>query len=398
MYESRTRSTGNQYATTYTQNTINGVKYNVGIYRVWMPLGHAQTVMGYWGKKPLYPLLNPHPCTMSKTSTVSEPGSGFVELTPTWRTDIWGDIAAQIMRSNVAFSAPIQSEYLQTHSGPVVKAYSKAYSPQFDGLTNLGELRETLKMLRNPLAGLQGLVKKFFAKPRRVKRLSPDRYRHYIADQWLEYRYGIMPLIYTAQDLIDMSVYLAMMENAYPVRSGSYFQKPVQRLSVGGPVSAEMSASGYVDITRDVRCGVTLIARSTMDNSWQNVWGLTASDIPSTVWELIPFSFVVDWFSNVGNWIRAITPSNRVKIIASSCSVTTSEIWTVYATSLIAANGKTGRCTSRCIREKKALERRTSIPVPVLPSMDIRFLKNLKRPLDSIALLLKPVERLFRRK
>lgn len=37
-------------------------------------------------------------------------------------------------------------------------------------------------------------------------------------------------------------------------------------------------------------------------------FGFTISDIPSAAWELIPFSFVVDWFAGVGNYISAITP------------------------------------------------------------------------------------------
>jgi hypothetical protein len=42
--------------------------------------------------------------------------------------------------------------------------------------------------------------------------------------------------------------------------------------------------------------------------------GLRDQDIPVTVWELVPWSFVVDWFVNVGDWIQAVTPNPSVTV------------------------------------------------------------------------------------
>jgi hypothetical protein len=35
-------------------------------------------------------------------------------------------------------------------------------------------------------------------------------------------------------------------------------------------------------------------------------WGTSAQDIVAAAWERIPFSFVADWFINVGDWLASL--------------------------------------------------------------------------------------------
>jgi hypothetical protein len=42
--------------------------------------------------------------------------------------------------------------------------------------------------------------------------------------------------------------------------------------------------------------------------------GLRGRDIPSLLWELTPWSFVVDWFANVGTWLQAVVPDPSISI------------------------------------------------------------------------------------
>jgi hypothetical protein len=49
--------------------------------------------------------------------------------------------------------------------------------------------------------------------------------------------------------------------------------------------------------------------------------GLHLSNLPSSIWEAIPFSFVADWVINLGDWIRAVTPKAGVKILATGVTV-----------------------------------------------------------------------------
>ena len=47
--------------------------------------------------------------------------------------------------------------------------------------------------------------------------------------------------------------------------------------------------------------------------SIRHALGLDLQSVPATIWESVPFSFVEDWFVNVGDWLGASMPNPRVK-------------------------------------------------------------------------------------
>lgn len=65
-------------------------------------------------------------------------------------------------------------------------------------------------------------------------------------------------------------------------------------------------------------------------------WGLTFREFLPTVWELTPWSFLVDYFLNVGNLMNAISYHNTTMVYA-SLSKRTDSIW-----SCVARPGKAG--------------------------------------------------------
>lgn len=48
--------------------------------------------------------------------------------------------------------------------------------------------------------------------------------------------------------------------------------------------------------------------------------GLRARDLPSTVYEATPLSWVVDYFTNVGTWLQAMTPNPDIEIQGTWCT------------------------------------------------------------------------------
>jgi hypothetical protein len=64
----------------------------------------------------------------------------------------------------------------------------------------------------------------------------------------------------------------------------------------------------YLDTYTDeviIKCGLVYDAKLHVSD----YLGLNLRAIPSTAWELIPFSFIVDWFVNVQEYIRALSAS-----------------------------------------------------------------------------------------
>lgn len=135
-----------------------------------------------------------------------------------------------------------------------------------------------------------------------------------IADLWLEFHFGWEPLVsdvHAAIDLLDKPVptehftsHSRYVEGAYTVgktySSREYFKARYQgraRATVWG--SFEVT---NLDLYRAQRMGLT------------NPFVLG--------WELIPFSFVVDWFANVGEYLESFDGTLGLRLVSAGYSTT----------------------------------------------------------------------------
>jgi hypothetical protein len=154
----------------------------------------------------------------------------------------------------------------------------------------------------------------------------------FAASTWLEYSYGWKPLL---GDVYSSSVALAavMVKHSNAIRTCSargqanvskVIETPVRnwvlRNSVNRSVSVKMSVSYKID-----EGAVNPI----------NVFGLQNPYI--VAWELVPFSFVADWFIPIGNALQNLTATNGLTFVGgytvtkrtdtSSCSYSPGTPW-----------------------------------------------------------------------
>lgn len=142
---------------------------------------------------------------------------------------------------------------------------------------------------------------------------------------WLEYRYGWSPLV---MDIVDTMKALDteivdLLRNQRRVGKTAFKatakEEASRQSSTDNPINDVDGGSGIWRLDIDQQVNVSAYAYYGYNTS-----GLTsrfndfgAFDVPRAIWELVPFSFIVDWFTPIGDWLGALTPKIGVEIYAS---------------------------------------------------------------------------------
>lgn len=173
----------------------------------------------------------------------------------------------------------------------------------------LGELRETLHMMRRPAQGIRDGLSRYLkdAKKRARGVKTPKRKNRVIAATWLEYTFGWSPLIADVYDGAKAVGRVVSSINDKPEKVRAESNGEDVSISEGSCGLANCTWSYEITTKGKVRANLSgavnfEIARP---HSVQSAFGLRPHDFFPTVWELIPYSFVVDYFSNIGDIISA---------------------------------------------------------------------------------------------
>jgi hypothetical protein len=215
-----------------------------------------------------------------------------------------------------------------------MKFYKKARAAQrrCQGGVIIGELLETIHMVRNAAKNGRKIFDHFtrdvYRKARRpvgalsrrkpgtglnrpVKR--PKSLDHIIADSWLEFALGWVP---TVNDVKDGSEALARIHErarrefvpvtAFSENRDQIYLAPSLITIPGSPVS-------FTSITtkeRTVKVKYYGRVRVALDNVFFEdavTLGLSVSDVLPTAWNLLPWTFLLDYFTNIGDVIEALS-------------------------------------------------------------------------------------------
>jgi len=177
---------------------------------------------------------------------------------------------------------------------------------QLQGLVSAGEFGETLRMLRNPAKALFEGIGGYLSSARRRAKKAPKKHRKRILqDTWLEYSFGWAPLVSDIEGAYKALHDLPLDE--YKLCRVQVSRNYQQSIAVGTQYLGEFAwnwesnttGSGSVKAYGEVNVNCTDASGSLAR------FGVRASEFLPTVWELIPYSFVADYFSNIGNVIAA---------------------------------------------------------------------------------------------
>lgn len=282
------------------------------------------------------------------------------------------------------------------HVEAATQARAGIADPTFAGATFVAEISDAVKLFTSPFGALKDFFKDvqrdrnrgLLARAKADSKLSVGSY---ISKHWLYYRYGIMPILYSIEDAGDALTTLEGWAKPRVVSRGTASDDHTVYKTQTGAGNPNWYVARDIETNHryEVRCGVIY------EVTEQNTFGASLQDVPAALWEIVPFSFVVDWLFNVNDYIKAITPKVGVKVLG--------EWTTVKHIRDTQADGySTGRKHGASITyladptSSESLRTETKQRVPVMarsgvtwsPTDFIGSVVGRKRVLDTIALAL----------
>lgn len=171
----------------------------------------------------------------------------------------------------------------------VMRAAAAMYSKGHDTLTFLAELHKTRDMF-------SGVARKMYRAYRRGK---PRKEDFDVAGAWLGVRYGVRPLIY---DIIDIEKAINMLDEEkkrtrFTQRAGSSYSYTEEEVIPGRWSGGDQETSIVTTYNISVRGSITADFKP-------NAFSF---NLLRTGWELVPYSFVVDWMIDIGTYLEAMS-------------------------------------------------------------------------------------------
>lgn len=176
----------------------------------------------------------------------------------------------------------------------------------FHGGVFLGEIREVIRMIRRPARSLRdGLDDYYWHAKRRVRGVAGNKRRNEIVgNTWLEYSFGWKPLIHDLEDgfkavnRLNERILRPIWDfcNAETSTASTSSERTGligQIVNVREMLQCNVKYQGAVDCTP---------LSPTRANA--HLFGFRPEEIVPTIWELIPYSFLVDYFINIGEIIN----------------------------------------------------------------------------------------------
>jgi len=204
---------------------------------------------------------------------------------------------------------------------------------------SIKELPETIRMVCNPF----GLLKSHWRK--QVEKLSASQLAKKNANVWLEYQYGWNSTYIDFKNFAKSSSrYLSSLERytqtaleRYGKKSNTILQAPAPTISNSDwstfksyVTSNTGHSPGYVPFSRIVfspgvlTTNVSCLATNALNASVSRLaklsfaYGLNPNQLLESIWEALPYSFVVDWFVNMDLLWRQPRIQNALGALASA--------------------------------------------------------------------------------
>lgn len=318
-------------------------------------------------------------------------GTGYRCHSPTVPADVW-EVNGNLFPFYVAFFG---GSYSSAPSAGWIPSVMHVIDPNdiADAVTEvstsvLSERGRSKQNLFESMAELDkslGMLSQCLSNCEKILHRTPFRKKiDAAANAYLLYRYGMRPLV---QDI-----------------SGIMDSLHVKTRVIRESTRAHVTLSGVHSESRDTDVGVIrnavnlsvsdeLVIRATSYDEYSIdkafAAGISLKGLLTTPWELVPFSFVADWFSNVGDVIGAYAPTPGFTQLGSCVSLNRTLTCTYSAgiTTSLNSGYVLDRGVSGSLSVTRVEKSRQALAAPHLVVRSNFGFQNLTRCLDAAALL-----------
>ena len=209
--------------------------------------------------------------------------------------------------------------------------------------------------------------------PRR-KKITTRRVEMSFHEKWLEWHFAIAPVM---EDLYNL-IFRQRVQHGSKIR--------VRATQSATEVDSGKDWAGAWYTTNTVKVRKTLVGYAEITDPALASGNYVGLDPTKFVWDILPFSFVVDWFFNVGQWIDTISTPGWAVIDTSVTTLTKKRSVTHAYCIMKATTGSYSTLGSGVVREEVTYDRQITSP----PSVKLAWQGGVDsgwRAITSLALL-----------
>jgi hypothetical protein len=180
---------------------------------------------------------------------------------------------------------------------------------QFQGGVFLAEIRDTIRGIRQPLKAIRDGLTRYHHSAKKLKgKVARAEFQKALSGTWLEFQFGILQNVRDVDSALDNLRAMSKPRALHFKTNGKTVvnSKPPATFTFPSPHPIGASFTQVMD-RRDTVIVIYRGAYKVMPPrgwDWKS-WGVSTQDFLPSIWEAIPWSFAVDYFTNIGQIIQS---------------------------------------------------------------------------------------------
>lgn len=293
-----------------------------------------------------------------------------------------GNIGGYFIGANRFATSPTIDLYSATNQAAARFTQNvRSEETDFAGFVTAGELPETLNLLRHPAQALRRGMSDYLSALKRGGRRVPRAQRpSFVRKTWLEYSFGWKPLISDIEDAQKLLVARIVPPRFSMVKGTARVQQPHEPLH--WPIHFGAHLGGFnVSTTEEAFTKYFGVYEHRGNGTSKFVQaGFRPAEFIPSLWELIPYSFLVDYFTNIGDivaswsyrfasmkWVAGTFRREFVMACESSALNPRTDYWQPSEWDIEAPTGSAGSAFAKYTQ----VVRTPDVPFPI-PSLELQ--------------------------